>query len=268
MQFNFVNVPSDHSLISNIWQMSIDSELTPFNTPLLSTGETFISFVFTNKPNHFKIDDRVYPMKGLQISGQIYGAISASYFDKSYDLGIIFKPTSFYKMFKVNMLTLTNNIKPLKEFKVELYEQLEPLFVENKYNMDKFRASVLEIFNEKSFQEDDKTKIVDKVISLINEKEGLITVKEINETLDVSQKTLENYFKKMIGLTPNKYLKQFRFISLLRRYQNNNMDLKELAKEFKYYDASHFTKDFNLFTGQTPKKYFGEEYPILNSLLS
>ena len=268
MQFNFVNVPPNHSLISNIWQLSVDAELTPLSTPLLNPGETFISFVFTDRPNEFKLTKGTYHMKGLQIAGQIYGAINLSIIDKTYVLGIKFKPTSFHKLFKVNMLTLTNNIQLLKEFNAELHYQLEPIFLENKYSMEKFKSAILEIFNENSFQENDKTKIVDQVIDFIHKNNGLVTVKDINETVNVSQKTLENYFNKMVGLTPSKFLRQYRFVSLLRRFQNKNIDLKILAKEFKYYDASHFTKDFKLFTGQTPKKYFGKDFHLLNSLLS
>lgn len=268
MHFNFVPLENNNPLISSIWQMTIDSGNTPYKTPLISTGETFIVYNFNNTPNKFKNKETVFNMSGLSISGQIYGTMEANYLDKSYDLGIIFKPTAFYKLFNVEMAQLTNNIIALKDFNIELYHKLNPIFLNNKFDMLEFKTQITNLFNADSYKEDKKVSKIDEVIEHIKIKEGNTTIEEILDIANVSKKTLENHFKKMIGLTPAKYIRQLKFTSIIRKYQTKDIDLNKVIKELNYYDSSHFYKDFQLFTGQTPKVFFGANYPLVKSLLS
>ncbi|WP_341222377.1 helix-turn-helix domain-containing protein [Polaribacter atrinae] len=95
----------------------------------------------------------------------------------------------------------------------------------------------------------------------------MLSVNEILKTVPFGQKTLETKFKKMVGLTPGKYIQIKRFVNLMRKYEKEQIDLKDLIYMYDYYDESHFAKDFKLFTSKSFKNYFQEDYILVKKAL-
>ena len=59
---------------------------------------------------------------------------------------------------------------------------------------------------------------------------------------------------------PPHLAKQFAFITRMRSVVNGawkNERFTDIALDAGFFDQAHFNKDFKLFTGQTPKAYFG-----------
>ena len=268
MHSNFVTVANNHPIVSSIWQMTIDSENTPYSSPIISFGKTFIVYNFNNEPFKLNINNNSYNMNGLSICFQNYGFIEINYFKKSYDLGVIMHPTAFYKMFKINMSTLTNQIVKLENINKELSLKLSRIFIEHKFDMVEFKSQIVKFFDEYPLYEDKKTLKIDEIIKIIEEKEGKITLPQVLDFAKISRRTLENHFNKIVGITPAKYIRKIKFTSIIRKYQNNEIDLDKMIKDFQFYDASHLNKEFRLFTGQTPKQFFGAKYPLIKNLLS
>ncbi|MBR9916006.1 MAG: AraC family transcriptional regulator [Algicola sp.] len=79
---------------------------------------------------------------------------------------------------------------------------------------------------------------------------------------------MENQFKKIVGLTPGKYIRLYRFLKLMRKHESHEIDLNDLILMYNYYDRSHFTKDFKLFMRQSPKTYFKNNNLLLNEYLN
>ena len=98
---------------------------------------------------------------------------------------------------------------------------------------------------------------------MIKEEQGLLSVNDLLKKVPFSQKTLENNFKKMVGLTPSKYIRIQRFLNLMKKYENNTIDFKDLIYMYNFYDESHFAKDFKSFTSKLPKDYFTEDFFIM-----
>ena len=72
-----------------------------------------------------------------------------------------------------------------------------------------------------------------------------------------------------IGNTPAKYIRQLKFKNIIAKYQSKkNINLDHIVIELGYYDNSHFYKEFKLFTGKTPKQFFGDSYPFISSLIA
>ncbi|WP_296385807.1 helix-turn-helix domain-containing protein [Winogradskyella sp.] len=115
---------------------------------------------------------------------------------------------------------------------------------------------------------DKNTEQIDLVISLIKEKDGLLNVLDLIDNISISQKTLETHFKRIVGLTPGKYIRLYRFLKLMRKYESNEIELKDLIYMYNYYDHSHFTKDFKHFMKQSPKDYFKTEHVFLKEYLN
>ena len=96
----------------------------------------------------------------------------------------------------------------------------------------------------------------------------VLNVLDIINEISTSQKTLEVQFKKIVGLTPGRYIRLFRFQQLMRKYYSGDIELKDLIYKYNYYDSSHFAKDFKLFMKQNLKSFLKKDYLLLKSYLN
>ncbi len=84
-----------------------------------------------------------------------------------------------------------------------------------------------------------------------------ITVQQLVDEVGLSQKSLIQQFKKLIGITPKEFirLKRFqKFIGLLSQGATPS-NLTTLAFECGYFDQSHCIREFRHYAGTTPKEY-------------
>ncbi len=98
-------------------------------------------------------------------------------------------------------------------------------------------------------------------IERIKHTSGIIKVRDIYHSLNVSKSKLEQHFNKKIGLTPKEFCKIEKinyFINLYREDEDQN--LTELTYKCGYYDQSHLIKDFRYFLDVSPKKFFASTY--------
>lgn len=83
---------------------------------------------------------------------------------------------------------------------------------------------------------------------------GNLRIKDLANTLCISQDAFEKRFRRAVGVTP----KQFSYIIRMRSVFQTGVTketLAEAAFNAGYFDQSHFNKDFKLFTGQTPTEF-------------
>jgi AraC-like DNA-binding protein len=98
-------------------------------------------------------------------------------------------------------------------------------------------------------------KLILTAVSIIQSKKGIIKIKELADTLFISQDAFEKRFRKTIGSSPKQFCYVVRIKSIIDQKQHHK-NLLDLALDAGYFDQSHFNKDFNLFTGQTPSEFF------------
>jgi AraC-like DNA-binding protein len=83
---------------------------------------------------------------------------------------------------------------------------------------------------------------------------GIIKIKDLADTLCISQDAFEKRFRRTVGISP----KQFSYIVRMRYIISlgvKKQTLTETAFHAGYYDQPHFNKDFKLFTGQSPSEF-------------
>lgn len=136
--------------------------------------------------------------------------------------------------------TVIENLRE-KEFLIDLYAQ------QMTYKLLKRSASrrVLEIeFNNPVF----------KTIQLMKKYDGVpLTLAEIANAVSISPALLSIKFKKITGMTPNKYytiIKLNKAKSLL-----NHLSVTDVAMSLGYLNISHFIRLFKNHVGATPKQY-------------
>ncbi|WP_452597659.1 helix-turn-helix domain-containing protein, partial [Pontimicrobium sp. MEBiC01747] len=71
----------------------------------------------------------------------------------------------------------------------------------------------------------------------------------------------------IVGVTPGKYIKLYRFLKLMRKYASKPIKFKDLIFMYDYYDESHFLKEFKLFMKESPKEYFKKDNTFMKEYL-
>lgn len=88
----------------------------------------------------------------------------------------------------------------------------------------------------------------------IHRTKGMLRVKELANTLCISQDAFEKRFRRVVGVSPKTFSSIVRMKSILSNGLQKQA-LAEAAFNAGYFDQPHFNKDFKLFTGQTPTEF-------------
>jgi AraC-like DNA-binding protein len=100
---------------------------------------------------------------------------------------------------------------------------------------------------------------IDKVAEYINQKKGNVNLDWLTNQTCMSVKTLERHFAEKIGLTPKYFSRILRFKNAFSLLEKNarHKDVMKIVDMCGYTDQAHLIKEFNHFTGRTPKFYYG-----------
>lgn len=251
-------------LIEEYYQLSFTKDSIPFTSIILPQGFTHITHLYYGDQKA-KLRHNEMILRDTIISGQFFRSYQFECHSEAMSFGISFHPTALYKLLNTNISKLDNKHLMLSSFHKDFNQKISQIFTDfdSAENMvDRLNT----FFGAQELTVNKTTDTIDKVIQLIQQKEGLVNISEILEEVNLSQKTLETQFKKVVGLTPGKYVRLYRFIKLMKRYENQEIAMKDLIYMFDYYDRSHFAKDFKLFMNESPKSYFKKDYPLLRAV--
>lgn len=171
----------------------------------------------------------------------------------------ILKPWGMYKILNTPQEEYTDylvDLKPIFGKKSDLIA--EQLCVESDHKrkielVEKFLIGLL------NWKPADRLPVV-FAADMIEKTSGAVSVTEICKTLNLSIKTLERNFKKMIGLTPKAFSRIIRFNSTLNELnENKKASIQDLVYKYGYYDQSHLINDFKQFTAHTPSDHINKE---------
>ena len=85
--------------------------------------------------------------------------------------------------------------------------------------------------------------------------DGAVSLKELRDRLQLSERSLERKFKRSVGISPKLFARIRRFQSSLRQMQDPRVALTDVAFDQAYADQSHFIRSFKQFSGITPRQY-------------
>jgi AraC-like DNA-binding protein len=92
-----------------------------------------------------------------------------------------------------------------------------------------------------------------------------VTVAGIAHALDVSERQLERWTAKLYGFRPKLILRRARFMRVLEAILSNPNAMWQDVAGASYFDQSHFCRDFKLFCGLTPGKFFQRHRSLIRS---
>ena len=85
---------------------------------------------------------------------------------------------------------------------------------------------------------------------------GAVAISELSGAAGVSSTHLVKRFKEVVGVTPKRLARTYRFAATVRAIDPAGpVDWLEVAGSAGYYDQAHFGNEFRAFTGLTPSGY-------------
>lgn len=92
--------------------------------------------------------------------------------------------------------------------------------------------------------------------SIIAATRGTVAIGNLNVTAGVSSTHLAQRFKELIGITPKRLARSYRFTATMLAINfAAPIDWSDVAARAGYFDQAHFARDFREFTGLTPTRY-------------
>jgi AraC-like DNA-binding protein len=99
-------------------------------------------------------------------------------------------------------------------------------------------------------------RLVHRASDVIAATTGAVAIRDLGAAAGVSSTHLAQRFKEIIGVTPKRLARTYRFAATVGAIDPAGpVDWGEVADRAGYFDQAHFTHEFRRFTGLTPTRY-------------
>lgn len=99
--------------------------------------------------------------------------------------------------------------------------------------------------------------LVQHAIQKIQQRHGAVKMKDLADSLYISQDAFEKRFRRQAGASPKQFSSIVRFKHVIAAHTEAG-SLTDAALTAGYFDQAHFIKDFRSFTGKSPQDFFRE----------
>ncbi len=179
---------------------------------------------------------------------------------------IKFQPWALTELFKIPMFQLTNKVVNVPQDVLEILNPIKEIAISSA-SFDKKVTQIERWFENLISVSDIEFSKELKAVDLMITNNGRDNLKTIQNQTGISERKLERYFKKHIGLSPKSYSRIIRFSYIFQLVQEDTIDWADIVYVSGFYDQSHFIKNFKEFTGEHPSKYQFFEENIANFFL-
>jgi AraC-like DNA-binding protein len=91
----------------------------------------------------------------------------------------------------------------------------------------------------------------------IIQKHGNVNVKQLADTLNISERSLQRHFNEQVGVMPKTFAGIVRIKKTMEMIERiPNLNWKDLSYTLDYTDQSHFIHEFKRYSGKTPTEYY------------
>ncbi len=181
-------------------------------------------------------------------------------------IGVYFYPSAIKTIFNLDAFEVADDCLAFELISKADYEQLlhqiQPLPTTQQ------RIQVLaEYFYHLIAINKKNPQVVDIAIAKIFSAKGLIGVNEILKELNISERSLERYFKQFVGVSPQKFIRICRFQTALQKIKTADYQkLTDVAYDLGYADQAHFIREFKAFFGTAPMQLHKNQPDFLSDL--
>jgi AraC-like DNA-binding protein len=211
-------------------------------------------------------DERKKKLPGILLYGQAISPLKLITTGDFRAIGICFQPHALKSIFGFDAdqlndtcidldLTSTKKTGKLSEHLCDmstLNKQIETICV---YLTDQIK-------NNRHHPED----ITTHALSQISTAHGNMSMKELQQKLKISERSLERKFKQTVGISPKLFARICRFQETLNQMRRSRYNkLSDIAYENDYADQSHFIRVFKEFTGFSPLEFKKQSSEIIEN---
>jgi len=163
-------------------------------------------------------------------------------------IGIRFNPSAIALLLEKDVSVFNNKIVRFDAIEAKLCKQLHKIYSSNNNIFEKLDNLFKIYFIDKSLD--------NRIISIIKEIElhsGNVSIEQLCQNIDLSQKHLGRLFVSAVGITPKKFARVIRFYHTHRHLSHDGLSsLSSKVIELGYYDQAHFNREYKMLTGLNP----------------
>ena len=168
--------------------------------------------------------------------------------------GIAFYPCAIPYLFTINAGDFVNEVIDARLILKSCGAEIEERLADAKNNIE--RADFFTSFLIKKLCTLKKSdNIIDRSIQQIVQQRGVLNIENFCRQLNISRRQVERKFAECVGFSPKYYSRIIRFQSTLL---HPHTSITDIAYSFGYADQAHFIREFQEFSGISPKYYFKE----------
>ena len=191
----------------------------------------------------------------LQLSGQFS------------TVGIFFYPHALKTIFGLNASELTDSCIDLTLLSATQGFQLSERLMKSISTDDQIEIVSSFLFSQMQKNNQPVDGKTGYALSRIILSKGSISLKELTESLNLSERSFERKFKEHVGISPKLFSRICRFQASLKQLKHNNYNkLSDIAFENDFADQSHFIRTFKEFSGFSPNQYQQQSYELVENL--
>lgn len=169
--------------------------------------------------------------------------------------GVHFKPGGAYPFLQLPLSEMNSQVVPLDaiwgQAAGEIRERLQAARTVQA-GFDLLERLLMARFCEAPYS----LNIVQHAVLEIAQHHGALSIRSLSDQIGFSQNHLSNQFKRFVGIPPKEVARFYRFAHVLHSLESaQHVDLTRIAHQTRFYDQSHFNKDFAAFTGYSPTEY-------------
>lgn len=244
--------PDLRPFVESYWIVQ-DEDTTPVQQKIIPDGFPEVIFHFGDT-YRINISGEWTAQSRSLLAGQIKKHFFLENTGRSDMIGIKFQPAAISRLFHASMDAFTDRVADLEEALGEVAVPWKVIAFSAEASEKKVEA--LEHFiREAVKQVKTETPLVDGSLSEIFSSHGMCSVSDLAQKAGVSERYLEQQFKKQVGLSPKFYARIIRFSRIFQLVQEENPVWSDLVYGAGFYDQSHFIRNFKSFTGEDPSRY-------------
>lgn len=175
-------------------------------------------------------------------------------------IGIKFWPQSLSLLLGIPFNSLLNKTLTLEDLQSPKLNALESRLFECE-DISRIQQT-LDATLETWLETENIDRMLNMAVSMIFNSAGNTSIDEITRRCGCHYRTLEKRFREKLGHSPKSLAKTVRFKNTFHAISTASSAKKFDLNQFGYYDQSHFSKEFKLFTGTSPGKFFSQHHPV------
>ena len=254
------------SLVKSFWLIDSENDNEIRKQKIIPDGYPELIFHYRDK-YQANISGSWFLQEKNLFAGQIRNHFYLKNTGYSGMFGIKLQPWAPKLLFNFNMNEFTDRVVEIKSGKSTILAQMIKLNDTTNLTFKDRVEAIEQMLLNFDISLSENIKKGKQAVELIIAAKGEITIAEIVEKVDLSERSLERFFKSHIGVSPKFYSRIIRFAAIFDFIQKDNFDWSDITFLAGFYDQSHFIKNFKEFTGEEPSKYGFEEKNIANFFL-